>query len=107
MRSYESLRRRGDFARVRSRGKRYSGSFLTCFVAAGRHRTRVGIAIPAAIGGAVVRNRLRRRIKAILDVRAAGAAPYRDVLFIARPGAGELRFAGLADEVERTFGRAA
>ncbi|HZO93839.1 MAG TPA: ribonuclease P protein component [Candidatus Baltobacteraceae bacterium] len=107
MRTYESLRRRGDFARVRSRGKRYSGSFLTCFVAAGRRRTRVGIAIAVAVGGAVVRNRLRRRIKAILDLRGAGAPPYRDVLFVARPGSGELRFAELAGEIERILGRAA
>ncbi len=107
MRTYEPLRRRGDFARVRSRGKRFSGAFLTCFVAGGRRRTRVGISVAVAIGGAVVRNRLRRRLKAILDRKPLGTPPYRDVVFVARPGAGELRFAALAAEVERTFGRAA
>ncbi len=107
MRTYEPLRRRGEFARVRSRGKRFSGAFLTCFVAGGRRRTRVGISVATAIGGAVVRNRLRRRLKAILDQRPLGTPPYRDILFIARQGAGELRFDELSAEVERTFGRAA
>ena len=103
MRAYEPLRRRGDFARVTRRGRRYAGTYLTCFVADGRRRTRVGITISGSIGGAVVRNRLRRRIKAILDLSPLDAPPWRDIVFIARPGAGELRYPALADEVARVF----
>jgi ribonuclease P protein component len=103
MRTYDSLRRRGEFARVTRRGKRNAGIHLTCFVAEGRWRTRVGITVAGSIGGAVVRNRLRRRIKAILDRYPLGAPPWRDVVFIARPGAGELAFPALADEVARVF----
>jgi ribonuclease P protein component len=101
---YESLRRRGDFARATRQGKRCGGTYLTCFVAEGRRRSRVGITVSASVGGAVVRNRLRRRIKAILDRYPLGAPPWRDVVFIARPGAGELGFAALCDEVARVFG---
>ena len=104
MRAYDSLRRRGDFARVTRRGKRNAGPYLTCFIAPGRRRTRVGVTVGAAVGGAVVRNRVRRRIKAILDSYPLGAPPWRDVVFIARPGAGQLRFPALLDEVERVFG---
>ena len=103
MRAYESLRRHGDFARVTRRGKRSAGTYLTCFVAGGRRRTRVGITIAGSIGGAVVRNRLRRRIKAILDRYPLSAPPWRDVVFIARPGAGELPFAALSGEIARVF----
>ncbi len=103
MRAYEPLRRRGDFARVTRRGRRYAGTYLTCFVADGRRRTRIGITISASIGGAVVRNRLRRRIKAILDLSPLDAPPWRDIVFIARPGAGELRYPALVDEVARVF----
>jgi ribonuclease P protein component len=105
VRAYDSLRRRGDFARVTRRGKRYAGTYLTCFVAEGRRRTRVGITVSGTVGGAVVRNRLRRRIKAILDGHPLGTAPWRDIVFIARPGAGELAFDVLADEVGRALGR--
>lgn len=103
MRAYDPLRRRSDFARVTRRGKRYAGTYLTCFVAEGRRRSRVGITISGSIGGAVVRNRLRRRIKAILDRSTLVAPPWRDVVFIARPGAGELRFPALVAEVGRVF----
>jgi ribonuclease P protein component len=103
VRAYEPLRRRGDFARVTRRGRRHAGAHLTCFVADGRRRNRVGITISASIGGAVVRNRLRRRIKAILDLSLRDAPPWRDIVFIARPGAGELRYPALADEVARVF----
>jgi ribonuclease P protein component len=106
VRAYDSLRRRGDFARVTRRGKRYAGSYLTCFVAEGRRRTRVGITVSGTVGGAVVRNRLRRRIKAILDDYPLGNSPYCDIVFIARPGAGELAFGALVDEIGRALGRA-
>ena len=86
------------------RGRRRSGAFLTCLVADGRGRTRVGFSINTAVGGAVVRNRLRRRIKAILDRYPLERAPFRDLVFLARPGAGELSFPELVVEVERTFG---
>lgn len=103
MRAYDSLRRRGDFARLARRGKRSAGNFLTCFVADGRRHTRVGVTVAGTVGGAVVRNRLRRRIKAILDRYPLGAPPWRDILFIARPGAGELDWPALVDEVGRTL----
>jgi ribonuclease P protein component len=107
LRAYDSLRRRGDFTRVTRRGQRRASAFLTCFVAEGRRRTRVGITVAATVGGAVVRNRLRRRIKAILDRYPLGTPPWRDVVFIARPGAGELPFVDLVGEVGRVFGIAA
>lgn len=104
MRMYESLRRRGDFARVRGRGKRYSGALLTTFTLEGRQPSRVGITVATAVGGAVVRNRLRRRLKAILDRYPLGTPPWRDIVFIARPGAGEATFAALTTEVARVLG---
>ena len=107
MRAYEPLRRRGDFARVTRRGRRRAGTYLTCFVTDGYGRTRVGITISGSVGGAVVRNRLRRRIKAILDRYPLGAPPWRDIVFIARPGAAELRFPELQAEVGRVFRSAA
>jgi ribonuclease P protein component len=103
LRAYESLRRRADFARTTRRGARSAAPHLTCFVADGRRRTRVGITVGASVGCAVVRNRLRRRIKAILDRYPLAQPPWRDVVFIARPGAGELGFDALSDEVGRVF----
>jgi ribonuclease P protein component len=104
MRKYESLRRRSDFARVRGRGKRFGGVLLSSFVTAGRGHTRVGITVATTVGGAVVRNRLRRRLKSILDRYPLGAPPWRDIVFVARPGAGEALFSALVTEVARVLG---
>jgi ribonuclease P protein component len=104
MRAYAPLRRRADFARVARTGRRRSAKYLTCLVADGRDRMRIGMTVSSQVGGAVIRNRVRRRLKAILDRYAFVSGPRHDIVFIARPGAGELSFAGLAAEVERTFG---
>lgn len=104
MRAFASLRRRNDFARVQRRGKRRVGRHLVALVSEGRRPTRVGITVAKAIGGAVVRNRLRRRIKSILDRLALADPPYRDIVFIARPGAGDAAFAAIAEDVVRLLG---
>jgi len=101
MRTYASLRRRGDFARVQRRGKRRVGTAFVALAADGGDVSRVGITVAKTVGNAVVRNRLRRRVKAILDRTTFGTPPHRDIVLIARPGAGEIDAAGLAAELER------
>jgi ribonuclease P protein component len=104
VRAYASLRRRADFARVARIGRRRTAGYLTCLVAEGRDSTRIGMTVSAQVGGAVDRNRVRRRLRAILDRYEFTRRPGRDIVFIARPGAAELSFAELTAEVERTFG---
>lgn len=104
MRVYGALRRRNEFARLQRRGKRRAGTQVVLLALPGGDRTRVGITVTTRIGNAVVRNRLRRRIKSILDGQGLGRPPYRDLLFIARPGSGEAAFAELRAEVVRLLG---
>lgn len=101
MRRYQSLRRRSDFARVQRRGKRQVGPLFVLLTSPARDASRVGITVSKAIGNAVVRNRLRRRVKALLDRSSFGGPPHRDVVLIARPGAGEADFAAVAAELAR------
>jgi ribonuclease P protein component len=101
MRLYQSLRRRSDFTRVQRRGKRQVGPLFVLLATEARGGSRVGITVTKGIGNAVVRNRLRRRVKAVLDRSAFGAAPFRDVVLIARPGSGEADFAAVAAEIGR------
>ena len=104
MRSYHSLRRRADFARVARQGQRRVAKHLTCLVADGGESTRIGLTVSARVGGAVMRNRLRRQLRAILDRYALGGAAHRDIVFVVRPGAADLTFTELTAEVERTLG---
>jgi ribonuclease P protein component len=103
MRLYQSLRRRSDFSRVQRRGKRQVGPLFILLTAEARGGSRIGVTVSKGVGNAVVRNRLRRRVKAILDRTAFGAPPYRDVVLIARPGAGEADFAAVAAELGQLF----
>jgi ribonuclease P protein component len=101
VRPYASLRRRSDFSRIQRRGKRQVGALFVLLSAQARDGSRIGITVSKQIGNAVVRNRLRRRVKAILDRSAFGAPPYRDLVLIARPGAGDADFAALTAELDR------
>jgi ribonuclease P protein component len=59
--------RRADFEAVyRSGGRRSSAQFVVFSRANGESRSRFGTSVKKALGGAVVRNRIRRRIREIL-----------------------------------------
>ena len=61
------LVRRSDFEAVYRGGKRRSSAQFVVFCrASGGKQSRYGISIKKATGGAVVRNRIRRRIREIL-----------------------------------------
>ena len=56
--------RRGDFDAVYRAGRRRSSSHFTVFFRANQlPRSRFGFSIKKALGGAVVRNRIRRRLR--------------------------------------------
>jgi len=58
------LVRRGDFDAVYRAGKRVSSAHFTVFVRANELAlSRFGFSIKKALGGAVVRNRMRRRLR--------------------------------------------
>jgi ribonuclease P protein component len=61
------LVRRGEFDAVYRGGKRRSSSHFTVFFRANQQaQSRFGFSIKKALGGAVVRNRMRRRIREIV-----------------------------------------
>jgi len=61
----------------------------------------VAFAIPRRVGTAVVRNRVRRRIRGALDecARTGGPVPDGAALFIVLPGARDLDYAELRSQV--------
>jgi ribonuclease P protein component len=71
------------------------------FVPNGRDHDRIGISTGRRLGGAVVRNTVRRRIREIVRrcdalLRAPGEpASGRDILIVARPASAQASFADL------------
>ncbi|HEY8314063.1 MAG TPA: ribonuclease P protein component [Candidatus Baltobacteraceae bacterium] len=105
MRRFASLRRRADFNRLRQRGRRIATPNLTFFrgdAVPADPLPLVGIAVSKAVGTAVVRNRLRRRLAAIVQDSLDGRGCLR-LLIVARPAAAATSFAGLRSEVERAL----
>jgi len=47
---------------------------------------RLGLAVPKAVGGAVVRNRVKRQLKEIWRERIDRVEPGRDYVIVVRPG---------------------
>lgn len=48
--------------------------------------SRLGLAVPRAVGSAVVRNRLKRQLRAVWDELGDGVPPGKDYVLAARPG---------------------
>ena len=88
------LRTRSDFtSAVRSSGGFRAGSRLlvvhaTSTDARAGQPPRVGFVVPRAVGGAVVRNRTKRRLRALLAARLDNLPAGLDVVVRANPAAG-------------------
>jgi len=61
---------------------------------------RVAYAVGRPVGGAVVRNRVRRRLRAATRAHAAVLSPGHAYLVHARPGAADRSYADLAVALE-------
>jgi ribonuclease P protein component len=104
MRRYASLRRTAEFSRLRQRGRRYTSGALTVYRGepyAADRTSVVGITVAKPVGKAVVRNKVRRRVAAIL--RDLLAERRLRVLVVARPAAANAPFAQLRNELERAM----
>jgi len=81
------LTRPQDFTALQSEGTLRSHPLLSArFLRTDLDMTRFGLSTGRKLGGAVVRNRARRRLREALRVMAPSFQPGWDVLIIARPG---------------------
>jgi ribonuclease P protein component len=99
----ETLRRRSEFLAV-GRGARLvrQGFVLQGLLAGGERSSRpprFGFTVTKKIGNAVVRNRIRRRLRAAVRQAALHAAAGADYVLIARPAALTLPFERLVNDL--------
>jgi ribonuclease P protein component len=84
------LRRRADFEAIGRHGTaRTTPTLVLRWMRTDRADTRIGLSTPRSIGGAVQRNRVRRRLRSLLRERIGQIGPGWDLLLIARPAAGK------------------
>lgn len=99
-----SLSSKRDFEKVLRGGSRLRAGCVTLFVTPGADPegpARLGLAVPARVGGAVVRNRIKRRLRA--SFAAAQVPPGLDVVVRASGTAASVDF----QELEASFARLA
>jgi ribonuclease P protein component len=105
MRREQRLRRRKDFAAVYRRGRIQSNRLLALRVLPNEQAvSRFGFVAAKVVGGAVTRNRVKRRLR-----EAARGLPVRagyDVVIGARKAAAEADYASLHEALESLMGRA-
>lgn len=80
------LSRPQEFAALQSEGTTRSHPLIVArFRRTSLETTRFGLSTGRKLGGAVIRNRVRRRLREALRVMAPSFRPGWDVLIIARP----------------------
>jgi len=102
----QRLRKRQDFLAARS-GRRASGKLLTLQSRDRGDETeaRAGFTVTKKEGGAVERNRIRRRLREALGRVAAHARHGHDYVWIGRREALAASFQTIVDDMTAAFGR--
>lgn len=99
------LNKRGSFSYVYARGTRVNGDKITlCFIPSSAPSPRIGFSVNNKIGHAVVRNLVKRRMRAIIADEIPSLKGCQAV-FIARRGVDELSFDRLRDAVKKCLDR--
>jgi ribonuclease P protein component len=99
----DRIRRTSDFRRAYTQGKRIAGQYFTafCLKIPQNAGPRFGFTLPRALGKAVIRNRVKRRLREMLRVRVEEFAPEWDIVFNPRRAA----FAASPKELSRELDR--
>ena len=89
-----------EFARVKSEGKTYRGRFLMLGVFEQKEEKefRAGFVTSKRLGGAVVRNRVRRRLRDIVRTQQTRLRTGHWLVVIARPAAARATYGDLKEE---------
>ena len=94
------LRSRAEFDAVYRNGRRRSSRQFTVFFAAnGLGESRFGMSVGRALGGAVVRNQIRRRVREIVRLDRGEIPSGWDIVVHPRASARSARFSQLREEL--------
>jgi ribonuclease P protein component len=100
------LLKHSDFQRVYKGGKRHFSGLMTVFFLPrpdGDSGPRVGITVSRALGGAVQRNRIKRRMREAIRMHLAELAYGLDVVFNPKKLVADADFAQIESEVQKAF----
>ena len=80
-----TLKKNSDFRRLYAKGKSAASPYLVVYCRKNRlDHNRTGYTVSTKLGHAVVRNRVRRRLREIVRLNAAAVKPGFDLVIVAR-----------------------
>ena len=86
------------FRRIYRKGRSVVSPLLVLYwLPNGTHRNRIGLTVSGKLGGAVQRNRLRRRLREIYRLHEGQFAPGWDMVLVARTRAMDSSYQHLED----------
>lgn len=99
------LRRHADFERVYKQGKRHFSATMTVFylVPAQGAGLRVGFTVGRVLGGAVQRNRMKRRLREAVRLTRPVPGPNADVVINPKKTLMNVDFDSVVNELRRAF----
>ena len=101
-----SLTKRGDFKKVFELGSKFPSPFIIIYALPnGLNYCRLGLAVNRKVGDAVVRNRLKRRLREIFRKQLTDRPLRYDFVVVARSVAAHAEFADLQTIIIKLFSR--
>ena len=101
---YCPLVKKGDFKRVFETGRRFSSKYLVIYaLPSGLDFSRLGLSVSKKTGSAVIRNKIRRRLRESVRRRLADKPLRYDIVIVARTAAAGALFADLDRMIAKTF----
>jgi ribonuclease P protein component len=100
------LLRHADFERVYKQGRRHFAAHMTVFYLARQQGEglRIGLTVGKVLGGAVERNRMKRRLREAVRLRWPGVCVPVDVVINPKKSVLKVEFSELGNEISRAFG---
>ncbi len=100
MKASQSIKKNHEFRRIYAKGASAASASIVLYCRKNRQgQSRLGLTVSTKVGGAVVRNRVRRRLREIYRLNAGRLKEGYDVIAVARVKAAHSRYAVL----ERDF----
>jgi len=96
----ESVKKNSQFRIIYSQGSSYANKLLVLhFLENATDKTRFGITVSGKVGKAVLRNKIKRRIKAAIRLNSENIKPGYDIILVVRTNASESTYKEISEAV--------